>query len=180
MEKQFINITIKSTSECYREDIKIYCHRFCNPRNLFQKISFKTNCTSTVKLAQNGKYFENGTLASNGVVDGDILYADYSEPEDWTGQIYIRTESSKTITRIVNSYETVKSVKKKIQKISPKQQKLNFNGLPMENSRKIWYYGINEGSTLDLISGFIGSYDDENQPLLRSFNRGGCCNKCLI
>eukprot|EP01084_Bolivina_argentea_P301038 519235_1 len=180
MDKQFINITIKSTSSHFKQDVKLYCHRYSSPNALFQQIALKTNCSSVVKFAQNGKYFENGTLHSNGAVDGDIIYVEYSEAEDWTGQIFIRTQSSKSITRIVNSYETVKSLKKKIQKIAPKEQKLNFKGKPMDDKQKIWYYGINEGDTLDLISGYTGKYDDENQPLLRSYDKNGCCNKCLI
>ena len=75
--------------------------------------------------------------------------------------------------------ETVERVKRKLQDVPPEDQKLSFGGMRLENSKKIWCYGIKEGSSLNLSSKYFDP-DDESRALLGNEKDSGCCVGCLI
>ena len=82
-----IKLTLQSISSYYKDEFEISCYKHSTPNKLFQKIAFKTNCASIVKFT-NSKTFDDGTLESHGIKDGDILWVDYYKPENWKGDMY--------------------------------------------------------------------------------------------
>ena len=80
-------ITLQSISTYYKEDIELSCYKHSTPNKLFQKIAFKTNCASIITFTNN-KTFDEGTLDTHGVKDGDTLWVDYYKPENWKGDMY--------------------------------------------------------------------------------------------
>ena len=76
-------------------------------------------------------------------------------------QIFVKTQTGKTITLEVNTSDTVAIVKTKIQDkegIPSDQQQLIFAGNRLENHCRLFDYNIDQKATLDLVWKRKGAY----------------------
>ena len=70
-------------------------------------------------------------------------------------QIFVETLSGKTTALEVNGSNTVEAIKSKVydkEETSPDLQQLMYNGQLLEDKHTLSHYGLNNGSTVLLVS----------------------------
>ncbi|KAF7062790.1 hypothetical protein CFC21_069351 [Triticum aestivum] len=103
-------------------------------------------------LIFSGKRLEDGrTLADYGIQKGVTLHSEPRFPGPM--QIFVKNLGGKTLTFNVQSSDTIRSVKEKIQQvdgIDPASQRLIFSGWQLEDSFTLAEYNIQHESTFHL------------------------------
>ena len=99
-----------------------------------------------------GKYLEDGILSDYNIQKESIIYLNVLHPHS-SMQIFVKTPTGKTITLEVDTSDTIKNVKSKIEDkegIPPNQQQLTITGKHLEDSCTLFDYDVPEESVIYL------------------------------
>lgn len=112
-------------------------------KNIKEIIIIKYNSELLKDIKKTFDYYD---IRDNSTID----FIDYDEKENFF--IFCKNIKEKTITLLVNKYETIKSIKEKINIKRPiGQKRLEYCGKILKDDKTLQFYGIQKHSTLFLL-----------------------------